>query len=306
MSSDRSPNKTAFIRIQGGLGNQMFQLTLGHILQAYREMNVTYFSSHEVIPIKALQTPRKILLREFPNLSKVEIRNIRTLSKKTYSAHMKRKLGISKNEELLIEPRDGNPIDFMSLNIENDIILDGYWQDITYPTELNAELNQVFQFPVEKKIKLKAIIDKVSAPSAVSVHVRRGDYLASNKSKNFHGVCSEAYFEEGIKFLSRQIEGQEVFFFTDDPRWVQERFGHLNGTLVSELGLTDFEEMMTLSFAQNIVISNSTFSWWAAYLHDRSRFSIKRVVAPYPWFIGTAKSPNYQIDWHRIDPRHNE
>ena len=46
----------------------------------------------------------------------------------------------------------------------------------------------------------------------------------------------------------------------------------------------DAKELLLMSACDDVVIANSSFSWWAAYLNDDTPH--RRVVAPQRWFVG--------------------
>jgi hypothetical protein len=48
---------------------------------------------------------------------------------------------------------------------------------------------------------------------------------------------------------------------------------------------TDYEEFAVMRQCDHFIITNSTFSWWAAYLGDSVAKEEKIVIAPTTWFV---------------------
>jgi hypothetical protein len=104
----------------------------------------------------------------------------------------------------------------------------------------------------------------------IGVHVRRGDYL---KVENFHtNLTKTHYYQEAMA----KFPNQEFLIFSDDPDWAREKFP--NSVVVRE---NDYLELYLMSLCKSLIIANSTFSWWGAWLNKKPN---KRIIAPGKWF----------------------
>jgi len=89
----------------------------------------------------------------------------------------------------------------------------------------------------------------------------------------------------------------KFIIFSDDPEWsknyMKTQFSKLNQIFPIE---KDYIELYLMSCCNHQIISNSTFSWWAAYLNT---FNEKIVCAPRNWFgpQGVKKHDLYIDDW---------
>lgn len=139
---------------------------------------------------------------------------------------------------------------------------------------------------VIKKTWLKQM-KAVLPDSYIAVHIRKGDYI-----KPMHSIpmlqefkrCLNTYYQKGVLTLQEKLGNLPVIICSDDPEWAQTI---ISGTLAQQPIDPVIADFCTMYLATGLVISNSTFSWWAAYLKDKS------VVAPDPWwdpkgFIGTS------------------
>ncbi|GIT92597.1 alpha-1,2-fucosyltransferase [Jannaschia pagri] len=135
-------------------------------------------------------------------------------------------------------------------------------------------------------------------PHAVSLHVRRGDYLSAGN----HGTCDAAYYARALSALTDLLGTRpHVFAFSDDPDWVRETL-HLDADM-SVIGHNGpdagHEDMELMSVCDHHIIANSTFSWWGAW---RNPSRDKIVVAPDVWFADPRQhNPDIlPVDWYRV------
>ena len=115
----------------------------------------------------------------------------------------------------------------------------------------------------------------------VSIHVRRGDYL---ELSDFHPTCEVSYYDDAMK----NFEGYTPLVFSDDVALCKENLSHHHPIFVEGNDLN--VDMCLMSMCDGHIISNSSFSWWAAWLGNK-----KNVVAPKTWF-----GPAGPQDWEDI------
>ncbi|SHI43784.1 Glycosyl transferase family 11 [Shimia gijangensis] len=176
--------------------------------------------------------------------------------------------------------------------------LHGYWQSEQYFAEIADHLRQVFQPTPAPSPENAAIADHINLTTSVSLHVRRGDYLAVGA----HGVCSEDYYNAAIEHIAaRQIGRPTIFVFSDDPQWAHDNLPLRFEKVVVDINgpKTDFEDLRLMSLCQHNIIANSSFSWWGAWLNNNPE---KIVAAPTDWFAakGMQNPDILPNDWHRI------
>ena len=118
---------------------------------------------------------------------------------------------------------------------------------------------------------------------AVSLHIRRGDYVSNPVTNNYHGTCSLAYYKKAVLLLKEKIENPSFFIFSDDLLWARENLDFINDMTFIDLdkSIPDHEEMHLMSQCKHNIIANSSFSWWGAWLNENSD---KIVIAPKKWF----------------------
>lgn len=135
----------------------------------------------------------------------------------------------------------------------------------------------------------------IEAQDTVACHIRRGDYVGNN----FHNLCDEAYYVNGINHVLARKPGLQLAIFTDDPVWACDHFVKLLGqTPLVIRGCDIWEDFYLLSRCQHFVLSASGFSSLASWLSDGAG---KIVVSPKIWFsdkdINRAQLSQLPTDW---------
>lgn len=114
-----------------------------------------------------------------------------------------------------------------------------------------------------------------------AVHIRRGDYL---KFGQHFPTCPIHYFEFCMDEVRQQFPGSQFLIFTDDPEWCHGYFDKRDDIyIVSEKAENTLQremaEFVLMTSCDSFIISNSTFSWWAAFLSQS-----KNVYVPNKWY----------------------
>lgn len=91
--------------------------------------------------------------------------------------------------------------------------------------------------------------------------------------------------------------------FSDRINWCKHHFSKLNKNIVFIEGNTHIQDLFLMSMLKSHIISNSTFSWWGAYLNTHPS---KIVVAPNFWLNPRNYPPPlpdtfYFPDWKTIE-----
>jgi hypothetical protein len=171
-------------------------------------------------------------------------------------------------KRILIE-RSPFEVDPNVFQILPDTMLRGYFQSPeyfkTYDSKIRSTILGSRKNVIQKKIP------------EIAIHVRRGDYVGNR----FHGVCSDEYFISGVQIL-RSIWGPvPVKIFSDSKKDAAElRKKIKNSSIFIDEKMSPFLVLLNLSKYKFLVMSNSSFSYWAAYLSDKS---IGEVIAPIQW-----------------------
>ena len=154
----------------------------------------------------------------------------------------------------------------------DNVDLFGYFQTEKYFSDVREDILKDFTFKESILSEAKEFIKTLDSDEVISLHIRRGDYV----NQPWHGCCPLSYYEEAISMLNDKLP---IIIFTDDPKWALNNplFGD-DRFIVSE-GNGPYHDLYLMTQCSDFIISNSTFSWWGAWLADKGK-----VVAPEAWF----------------------
>ncbi|MEH6449371.1 MAG: alpha-1,2-fucosyltransferase [Oleispira sp.] len=253
---------------QGRLGNHLFQFAVAKHLAMKHDTEVVF-----LIPRKKSSQVMMRLLAEF-NLTGVKF------SARFHDESQKRpSLYWSDFETKLFKEKQW-AFDSEALEVRDEVFLEGFFQSEKYFKDIEPTIRQELSFNKPLGAELGNIYrEKIQTTESVSVHIRRGDYLESE----LHHVCGIDYFKRSIEYIKSKINHPQFFFFSDDISWCIENFSHEDATFVDIEGADDNPviDLQLMSLCQHNIISNSSFSWWAAWLNEHQE---KIVVSPNRWF----------------------
>jgi hypothetical protein len=186
--------------------------------------------------------------------------------------------------------------------IKGSVKLNGYFQSWRYFEDIQSEVRDIFK-PNGPNVVAESIVDSVG-PQYISAQVRRGDYLLPQIS-SFHGLASESFVLKGLSIINNSLPKKlPQVLFSDTPESLTDSFRSNFDFIVDPmLGNHPFNHLYALSESNGLVISNSSFGWWAGYLRDEPN---RKVIAPRTWFkkINPKMSNKYfSLDWTRLDKR---
>ena len=169
------------------------------------------------------------------------------------------------------------------LQIPRPKALYGYWQSASFFEGSEEGVRKQFNFPNLDDDKIAAEIK--NTPQSVAIHIRRGDYVSDPVATERHLICDMPWYKAAWNFVRSNLEDSHAFVFSDDPAWVRDNL-NFEGNITIVENTPDEEpwkDMARMSLCEHYIISNSSYSWWAAYL---SNSASKMVVAPKYWFNG--------------------
>ncbi|MBP3041880.1 alpha-1,2-fucosyltransferase, partial [Bacillaceae bacterium Marseille-Q3522] len=153
--------------------------------------------------------------------------------------------------------------------------------------------------PSKSNLKM---LNMITSSNAVCLHIRRGDYL--NERWKMLQVCDFNYYDRAIQYMIDKLENPVFYLFSNgsaDIKWIKENyvFSENPKIIYVDLNNPDYEELRLMTNCKHYIISNSTFSWWGAYLSQNKK---KIVVAPSIWNKSLPEDKKlYGKDWTLID-----
>jgi len=273
-------------KLIGGLGNQMFQYAVARSLSVIKQtgfkMDVSGFEL-----VKPPYTPRRYELNYFSIIenfaSNEEIQMFKG-KKANLSVFLGKIFSILQNHTYHYYSEKKFNYDPDVFELKGNIYLDGYWQTKKYFKNIKYIIKNDFTVKTEPDEKNKELINKIKNCNAVSVHVRRGDYVEVPLTSSIHGTCGLDYYKKSIDLITERINNPHFFIFSDDTKWTKENLKiGFPTTYVTHNGPDKgYEDLRLMSNCRHFIIANSSFSWWGAWLSDNLD---KIVLAPERWFM---------------------
>lgn len=305
------------IQLAGGLGNQMFQYALYLQLKSLgREVKIDDVSGFlrdaqrkpALVPFGV--TYERPTAKELETMLDSSMLPWQRVRRKLFGRHKKAYFEESKR--------------FMPEILEcDDVYLEGYWQSEKYFWKIGDLLRRVYdtngpvQYLMQKGVWQRCAGGQKSAAQyamginntrSVSVHIRRGDYLTPENQALFGGICTEAYYIEGMRLMRERYPGCSFYLFCNDKEWARENYAgrgdvtlvdlpHGDENSIDEKMDLDCAEFVLMSRCKHHILANSSFSWWASYL---SPGPDSFVLVPDRWLNHVDCSDFYREDMNKI------
>ena len=272
------------IRLSGGLGNQMFQYALYKSLKLSSKLvklDLSYFDNYAVHQGYELE---KVFSLKPDIASKKEIKKFINWKNYFYNKIFRYKKNILE---------DTNRFNKKVFNMKY-AYFDGTWISEKYFYNFRDEIKNEFNFlPTHLNKNLK-ILKSIENSNSIAIHVRKKDYKKSYE----HNVCFADYYLKSIEYFKKIVKNPTFFIFTDDQIWVETNLDTKKMNIISEnKNENSYLDMMLMSKCKHNIISNSTFSWWSAYLNSNPQ---KIVLTPFIWFRSKDHCDMTPDNWIKI------
>lgn len=152
---------------------------------------------------------------------------------------------------------------------EGNFSLEGWFQTEKYFTNINVK--EIFSFKKEFKKKLQLKHQHLFEKKNVFISIRRGDFV---DNKYYFQTSYRFYFTALLKYFP-DFEHYNFIFTSDDIGYCKKHFISLPNVFFLE-NLSAAEQLCLAQNADHFVISNSTFSWWVAWLSEKENSIIIR------------------------------
>lgn len=233
-------------KIMGGLGNYMFQISTAYAMSLRDNKKFICDYSDNIVPQKPYYTYTNNIFRNiefingFSNYTSVN------------------ELGFNYNE-----------LPFVKGNVK----LFGYFQSEKYFKNYRNEILELFSIDENTNDYIQKKYSELLSEDTCSIHVRRGDYI---KLSNFHHTQTIDYYQQSYELMGKN---KKYLIFSDDINWCMENFNFISDKAFIKNN-TDYQDLYLMSLCKNNIITNSSFSWWGAWLNKNEN----KVIAPSKWF----------------------
>lgn len=260
--------------LRGGLGNQLFLVACVYALSF----------EHNLTPVfKKIDSSPSIFKNRSVYFDTI-LKKINVISDDEYN-----KINFVKLDE--------GSQNYKKIQLEKNksYMLHGYFQSPKYFKKYMSQITELLELDSLAEIRNYYDNVKKDHKTTVSVHVRRGDYLALS---HFHTVLSVDYYDSAMKYFDKSAL---FIVFSDDIEWCKNNLNIPNVYFIENIQSripSDLFELFLMSMCDNNIIANSSFSAWAAYLNKNEN---KKVIAPRKWFVPPVSNDQisdiYDDDW---------
>ena len=297
------------VNIIGGLGNQMFQYAFAVALKKENPDEMVYLDTHHFnyLFVKKYKTSNLHngyeLEKLFSNID-IEKAPISMLMKVTnyipnfFLSRVARKVLPKRHTEYVAKLSESQTYIPGILSLAGNVYYEGYWQVAQYYINCREELHRAFVHPMPNEYNAR-LIKEITNSNSVGIHVRRGNYLLS---PTYSGICNLEYYKKAIARIMGDGKQHRFYIFSNDINWCQQNIVPLLGGaevrfVTENTGANSCWDMFLMSYCHDLIMANSSFSWWGAFLNN----NVDRVIAPHPWMNGRDTSGIYVPEWIKVD-----
>ena len=142
------------------------------------------------------------------------------------------------------------------------------------------------------------ILESISSDyTKVFIHVRRGDYIFE-KYFDKQGIdLPKQYFLDAIAKIKEEVKNPFFVFLSDDIGFVECCFENIENKYISRNNMA--VDLALMSLCEYGIVSNSSFSWWGAYMMKNR----KKVIFPKYWYGWKSKVESHieiQPSWGEV------
>lgn len=279
------------VRLMSGLGNQLFQYAAGRRVSEQTRtklrFDVSFFASepNREYGLGDFRIHAELVDGEGKTQAFMDaVDPERRYAEERYGATFLRQGLDTPAEDLLATARRNS-------------YLAGYWIGEQFFAPVAGQVRRELRARATAAIEAGSALI-AEAPQSVAVHVRRGDMVSDPGSAERFGSMPAAYYERAASYIAERCPDCHFFVFSDDPEWC--RTLDLPGpTRVMSGGTEPFEDLTLISRCDHVVVPNSSFSWWGAWLGETED---SLIVVPARAYrderpMGDGKFP---ARWHRV------
>lgn len=170
------------------------------------------------------------------------------------------------------EPR----YEYMEPEINGDTDLIGYFQSPKYFGSTIPRFKK--DFLAQQKVRLPK-------GNNIAIHLRRGDYVGHEA----YAQLPVTYFIKAL-FTIENWQEKNIILFSDDMGYARTHFECLpNAHFIKG---NEVEHLAMMSLCDEHILSNSSYSWWGAYLSEQ-----KNVIYPKEYFRGSYSNKSTKDLW---------
>lgn len=175
-------------------------------------------------------------------------------------------------------------------------VLCGYFQSYRYFLGFEGEIRNALTRDFKGGEFFTNMLHQLHGSHWLAIHVRRHDYVLLSKT---FGLTSESYYLDALNYIEKIFPYAKRVVFSDDITEAKKLLPECDLYIGKDELPSPVETLILMSKSSAIIGSNSSFSWWAAFLSEAPDFC---KIFPEPWFRDESIDTGDLVppSWHRI------
>jgi len=286
-------------RLEGGLGNQMFQYAVSRAIAHKRQTRVKL----NLRPVKR-DFNRSFALGNW-NVAAAVATSAEIIAMRIADKFVQALRPATLYYRRPVVQEQGSGFDANVLQAPRHCMLVGYWQSEKYFKDIESGLRREFTLRAGISAESEKVASQIRSSDSVFLHIRRGDYISDAAISKVYDICSMEYYQAAVEYVKQRILQPHFFVFSDEPAWARE-----NLKLPAPITIIDHnppgdgntprrehEDLWLMSLCQHAIVANSSFSWWGAWLNPNKD---RVVIAPKKWLRTHDEPDRVPGRWIRI------
>lgn len=275
-------------RLNGGLGNQLFQYAFGRALAIRHGVPLRLdIRDYRHKPQHGLLIQRFNIEGEFLTASNAPA--VPDITRRTKWQRWLWNFNPTHIRWIREKPFGFQP---KWLKLGKAVYLDGYWQSESFFADAARTILHELTLKAPPSLATQEIAAQMRQSRSVAMHIRRGDYVSDPNVAKIYLPLTLAYYERCLNDWAVDQRNVRVFVFSNDIAWCKKNIRWSQPTTYVDhtTALTAHEDLYLMQQAECCITANSTLSWWGAWLGQRPNHA---VYTPAKWFY-----PNTLNDQH--------
>lgn len=247
-----------FVKLDSGIGNQMFQFAAAYNLARIIDADLKIVvSSNENANLRDPNDRKYRINKQDFHLDGIDVVSEEELNKEPFTFVW-----------------EGNS--FHDLKGKGRILIASFFESEIFFKEHAKNIKKIFSLKKINTPFIRKFLPQIRACNSVAIHIRRGDF------RNFQDrMIPLTYYMQAMQHFSK-LNNVKFFVFSDDAAFARDCFSNLKNVVIVSPGdnsSTNLDEFYLMTQCKNLIVANSTFSWWAAYLCSNPS---AKIIAPLP------------------------